>query len=132
MEEAKTHLLDEPGGQPLPHLKRTTILAPGVGFEPTRPARTTGWQEPIFPGLGPRFSEWTALYQAQESRPNPGPSRKNYFPLWGADTGRVVRHRSFENNELEWRWVRASRQPLTGEWQCPRPGDATLESAKSW
>src|SRR5712691_2176629 len=23
-------------------LKRTTILAPGVGFEPTRPARTTG------------------------------------------------------------------------------------------
>src|SRR5881396_3544040 len=27
----------------------------------------------------------------------------------------------------EWRWERASQQPLTGEWQCPRPGDATLE-----
>ncbi len=36
----------------------------------------------FFPGLGPHFSAWTALYQAQESRPNPGLGP--HFSAWTA------------------------------------------------
>jgi hypothetical protein len=78
-----------------------------------------------FPGLGPQFS-WTALYQAQESRPSIAVESRTIFPF-GVRTRRPAKNK----DEVEWRWVRASRQPLTGEWQCPQPGDATLESAKS-
>ena len=57
------------------------LLAPGVGFEPTRPEghRLTG--EPI-PDMGPRDTQ-TARYQAPEPRLN-GETFERLFSLLGS------------------------------------------------
>ena len=79
-------LSDPPRGvsenKKLPHtLRAGTAMAPGVGFEPTRPEghRLTG--EPI-PDMGPRDTQ-TARYQAPEPRLNEEPFER-LFSLLGS------------------------------------------------
>src|SRR5437879_12984504 len=107
-------------------------MAPGVGFEPTRPEghRLTG--EPI-PDMGPRARQ-TARYQAPESRLNWATFHRLFSLLESAPEDSNSRNPACETRTRiapkeeawecflrrlrEWRWERASQQPLTGEWQC--------------